>query len=354
MVPLFQSSMWSARMDTSHAAFLCALSSFIHGDAAVAWLKPLTLYSMYAFLYSARRKHDRRDEPSKSLSYVKQETFLFRCCCFLEIPSFKVYLSFSSCPCLPFREFFFSWLYFFSPTFFVHSGNREHWGKKLLLLSRVSCLLSGLSACVPCPPSSLACLSSPPRLSCLRMHVCVCVCVFVCVCAWAGCLGKPLTQLREEMSNRPIIVCKCVCVCMCVCLCMCVCASVMCILKEAPVPCDRQSCCVYLTPLTSGGFLVCVRCCSPRPAEIGRHKLLLFLCWCSLIFRGLLHPSRFFQGPTLESVFPSSLLIRPSQHWNCYLNGKCLDFMHFVLISQVSEFKLRKIDNRRLITYSFF
>lgn len=43
----------------------------------------------------------------------------------------------------------------------------------------------------------------------------------------------------------------------------------MCIIKEAPVPSDRQFCGVYLTPLTSGGFLVCVRCCSPRPAPIG-------------------------------------------------------------------------------------
>lgn len=30
----------------------------------------------------------------------------------------------------------------------------------------------------------------------------------------------------------------------------------MCIAEEAPVPCDRHLCCIYLTPLTSGGFLV--------------------------------------------------------------------------------------------------
>lgn len=81
--------------------------------------------------------------------------------------------------------------------------------------------------------------------------------------AWAGCLGKPLTQLREEMSNEPNIVLQ-VCVLAFTRARVCVCT-----IKEAPVPCERLFSYIYLTPLTSGGFLVCVRCRCLRPAGIG-------------------------------------------------------------------------------------
>ena len=236
------------------------------------------LHSMYAFLHTVRRKHDRKDEPSKSLSYVKRETFLFWCSVSFLIPSPRFIWHFHSAPVYRFFFFFFLLMtvlffpYLFCPKWKLRARRRRE-NSSGCSLEFPACCRACLRACPVLRPPWPAC---PPRPapSRLRIRVC-CVCVCVCVCAWAGCLGKPLTQLREEMSNRPNIVCKCVCVC--VCLYLCVCACVMCTIKEAPVPCDRQLCCVYLTPLTSGGFLVCVRCCSPRPAAIGRQKLLLFL-----------------------------------------------------------------------------
>ena len=65
------------------------------------------LHSMYAFLQTVRRKHDRKDEPSKSLSYVKRETFLFWCSVSFLIPSPRFIWLFHSAPVYVFFFFFF-------------------------------------------------------------------------------------------------------------------------------------------------------------------------------------------------------------------------------------------------------
>lgn len=100
---------------------------------------------------------------------------------------------------------------FFSPTCFDRNGNWTHWKRREnslgCSLEFPACCQVCLCACPVLRPPWPACLPTPPLLSEDAW-----VCVWMCVWAWAGCLGKPRTQLREGMSNRPNIVCKCVCV----------------------------------------------------------------------------------------------------------------------------------------------
>lgn len=83
---------------------------------------------MYAFLYTARRKHDRKDEPSKIPLIRKTGDIPILVLSFLLIrPSGFIGLFHSSGLYLVFMTALF--FFFFLP--FVQNGNREHGGEKI-------------------------------------------------------------------------------------------------------------------------------------------------------------------------------------------------------------------------------